>query len=55
MNNEEMNLNEEERFSMIPVVPLRGLVVLPNTAMSLDVGRKQSIADQLSGVLSAAI
>lgn len=36
-------LNENE-YVMIPVVPLRGLVVLPYSAMSFDVGRDKSIA-----------
>lgn len=35
---------ENERFAMIPVVPLRGLVVMPYSVMSFDVGRDKSIA-----------
>ena len=37
-------MTEKERFSMVPVVPLRGLVVFPESAMSFDVGRPKSIA-----------
>ncbi len=39
---EELKKNEE--YIMIPVVPLRGLVVLPYSAMSFDVGREKSMA-----------
>ena len=41
MDNEE---KLENKYAMIPVVPLRGLVVLPYSAMSFDVGRERSIA-----------
>lgn len=39
-----IEVNEKERLFKIPVVPLRGLVVLPYAAMSFDVGRERSIA-----------
>lgn len=39
-----MNENSEKEYVMIPVVPLRGLVVLPYSAMSFDVGREKSIS-----------
>lgn len=41
--NEMMEQNEKEKMYSIPVVPLRGLVVLPYSAMSFDVGREMSI------------
>ena len=34
----------DNKYSMIPVVPLRGLVILPHSAMSFDVGREMSVA-----------
>ena len=40
---EMIEQNEDERLNSIPVVPLRGLVVLPYSAMSFDVGREMSI------------
>lgn len=39
-----MALNTEERISVLPVLPLRGLVVFPGTVLSFDVGRKKSSA-----------
>ena len=39
-----MTLNTEERIKMLPVLPLRGLVVFPGTVLSFDVGRKKSSA-----------
>ena len=39
-----MAINTEERVTMLPVLPLRGLVVFPGTVLSFDVGRKKSSA-----------
>ena len=39
-----MDLNTEERISVLPLLPLRGLVVFPGTVLSFDVGRKKSSA-----------
>ena len=39
-----MVLNTEERISVLPLLPLRGLVVFPGTVLSFDVGRKKSSA-----------
>ncbi len=39
-----MALNTEERIAVLPVLPLRGLVVFPGTVLSFDVGRKKSSA-----------
>ena len=39
-----MTIDTEERVTMLPVLPLRGLVVFPGTVLSFDVGRKKSSA-----------
>ena len=39
-----MAIETEERVTMLPVLPLRGLVVFPGTVLSFDVGRKKSSA-----------
>ena len=39
-----MAINTEERVTMLPVLPLRGLEVFPGTVLSFDVGRKKSSA-----------
>ena len=39
-----MAIDTEERVTMLPVLPLRGLVVFPGTVLSFDVGRKKSSA-----------
>lgn len=39
-----MAIDTEERIAMLPVLPLRGLVVFPGTVLSFDVGRKKSSA-----------
>ena len=39
-----MAIETKERVTMLPVLPLRGLVVFPGTVLSFDVGRKKSSA-----------
>lgn len=39
-----MAIETEERIAMLPLLPLRGLVVFPGTVLSFDVGRKKSSA-----------
>ena len=39
-----MAIETEERITMLPLLPLRGLVVVPGTVLSFDVGRKKSSA-----------
>lgn len=39
-----MAIETEERTALLPLLPLRGLVVFPGTVLSFDVGRKKSSA-----------
>ena len=39
-----MNPNLNQETIMIPMIPLRGLVVFPNTVITIDVGRERSVA-----------
>ena len=48
----EQDIEENiENQAKLPVVPLRGMVIFPNTEMHLDLGRKFSIQNKAYLVL----